>query len=149
MFTVVDAEHHDIFSRPRNGSEQLGLTRFKQPTDASELLLLVNAFPSHIFLRLLRSLERCTTRLNKGLHTRQVRRIAPPQVAAGYLRHIDDLILGAQETDSLLFLPCESDKPHSVLRDGENLVRDLPNSPSGLSPLNRRRELIDRGYQRP
>ena len=37
----------------------------------------------------------------------------------GYLRHIDDLILGAQETDSLLFLPRESDKPHSVLRDGK------------------------------
>src|SRR5262245_57344796 len=119
MFTVIDAEHYHIFSRPRNGSEQLGLTRFKQPTNACELLLLVNAFPSHIFLRLLRSLERCTPRLNKSLHTRQVRRITPPQVAAGSLRHIDDLTLGAQETDSLLFLPRESDKPHSVLRDGK------------------------------
>src|SRR5215468_12539140 len=119
MFTVFKAEHHDIFFGQRNGSEQLGLTRLKHPTRASELLLLVNAFPSHIFLRLLRSLKRFTTRLNKGLHTRQVRRIDPLQVATGYLRHIDDLILGAQETDSLLFLPCESDKPHSVLRDGK------------------------------
>src|SRR5262245_50060131 len=127
MFTVVDAEHHDIFSRPRNGSEQLHLTRFKQPTHASELLLLVNVFSCDILLCLLRSLDRFTTRLNKGLHARQVRRIAPLQVATGYLRHIDDLILGAQETDSLLFLPCKSDKPHSILRDGEILVRLLPN----------------------
>src|SRR5262249_58687683 len=103
MFTVVDTEHHDIFSRPWNGSEQLGLTRFKQPTRASELLLLVNVFPSHIFLRLLRSLERFTTRLNKGLHTRQVRRIAPPQVAAGYLRPIYHMIPEAHATRSLLF----------------------------------------------
>src|SRR5262245_6307516 len=146
MFTVVDAEHHDIFFGPRNGSEQLDLTRLKQPTRASELLLLVSGFSCDILLCLLRSLERFTTRLNKGLHTRQVRRITSLQVATVYLRHIDDLILGTQETDSLLFLPCESDKSHSVLRDKENLMRNLPNSPSGLSPLNRRQELIDRGY---
>src|SRR5262245_15392647 len=129
MFTVIDAEHHHIFFRPRNRSQQLCLTRFKQPTRASELLLLVNGFSCDILLCLFCSLKRFTTRLNKGLHTCQVGRVAPLQVATSYLRHIDDLILGAQETDSLLFLPCESDKPHSVLRDGKNLVSDLPNSP--------------------
>src|SRR5262249_56906897 len=116
---VVGRGLRQLFRRPGIVSEEFGLIRFTHPPEAGELLLPPTPFPSHIFLRLLRSLKRFTTRLNKGLHTRQVRRIAPLQVATGYLRHIDDLILGAQETDSLLFLPCESDKPHSVLRDGK------------------------------
>ena len=72
--------------------------------------------PSDVLFGLSRYLNRFGAGFDKCLHAGEKRRIAAFQIAPVDLGKIDDLLLRAHQSESLLILAREGDKSHSCLR---------------------------------